>query len=325
MQKILVLRGGALGDFIVTLPALALLRQSWPAARIELAGNTTAAALALRTVGPPLAGGPLREHPVAQRQTPARLQANLLDAAHSQHEARWSALFGDTPLPFAFAEWLASFDLVLNFWPDDDSALRRRFPLRKGQVYLSAAAMPAAAPAAAHYCAALAPLGLATTDYCYPIGAHAPSDSRANALIALHPGSGSSRKNWPIERWTELCAWLEGEHQAKLLIVTGDAEAAGTLERYGTAARNLPLNELVARFGECRLFLGHDSGVSHLAAACGVPSVLLFGPTDPAIWAPPATHVRLLKRGPEMTSISVSDVQREVHSLLQVPRSPAFL
>ena len=47
MRRILVLRGGALGDFIVTLPALALLRRRWPAARIELTGNSTAAQLAL--------------------------------------------------------------------------------------------------------------------------------------------------------------------------------------------------------------------------------------------------------------------------------------
>ncbi len=80
-MRILVLRGGALGDFLVTLPALARLRQQWPEARLELAGNATAAALAVRQ--------------------------GLLDAAHSQHEARWSALYADAPLPAAFAEWLA--------------------------------------------------------------------------------------------------------------------------------------------------------------------------------------------------------------------------
>ena len=84
MQKILVLRGGALGDFIVTLPALARLRQRWPAARIELAGNATAAELA-RSRG-------------------------MLDTVHSQHEARWGALFNDAPLPAPFSSWLASFD-----------------------------------------------------------------------------------------------------------------------------------------------------------------------------------------------------------------------
>src|ERR1044071_6481045 len=118
MKNILVLRGGALGDFIVTLPALALLRQRWPDARIELVGNATAAQLA-------------RER-------------ELIDVVHSQHEARWSCLFGDASarLPSEFAAWLATFDLVLNYWPDPDGELRRRFPSRSGQVFLGAPAMP---------------------------------------------------------------------------------------------------------------------------------------------------------------------------------------
>ena len=85
-----------------------------------------------------------------------------------------------------------------------------------------------------------------------------------------------------------------------------------TEQRVGTKtlhlAMDLPLEELVELLASCRLFLGHDSGISHLAAACGVPSLLLFGPTDPVMWAPPAPHVRVIKRGDEMASISVEDV-----------------
>jgi heptosyltransferase-3 len=278
MRKILVLRGGALGDFIVTLPALALLRERWPEARIELVGNA-AAALALGR--------------------------GMLDAVHSQHEARWSALFGDEPLPVTFAAWIAGFDLVLNFWPDADGELRRRFRLRPGQIFLCGSPTPGRAPAAAHFCEPLREVGLSTEKTFFQLSSPRPGAH----LVAVHPGSGSPRKNLPIDRWEQLCGWLEQEHHAELLIVTGDVEAAGTLGRFGTAARNLPLSELVARFADCRLFLGHDSGVGHLAAACGVPCVLLFGPTDPAIWAPPAPHVRVLRRGPEMAAISVADVK----------------
>src|SRR4051794_22264739 len=99
MRRILVLRGGALGDFIVTLPALAALRKHWPSARIELVGNATAAALALTR--------------------------HMIDAAHSQGEARWSALYSTSPLSAEFSAWLGNFDLVLNFWPDPDGDLAR--------------------------------------------------------------------------------------------------------------------------------------------------------------------------------------------------------
>jgi hypothetical protein len=72
--------------------------------------------------------------------------------------------------------------------------------------------------------------------------------------------------------------------------------------------RDLPLTELAARLARCRLFLGHDSGVSHLAAAVGTPCVLLFGPTEPAMWAPPGAHVRVVRRGPALGALVVDDL-----------------
>ena len=288
MRKILVLRGGALGDCLVTLPALALLRQRWPAAQVELVGNATAAALALG--------------------------AGLLHRVHSQHAARWAALYSPDPLPPAFAHELAAFDLVLNFWPDPDGTLARRFPLAAGQVFLSAPALPTRAPAAAHYCEPLRALGLAPAALWHPLGTPAADAT----LVAVHPGSGSPKKNWPLSRWTELSAWLVREHGAALLLITGEADAAAAraLAPFGLPAHQLPLPTLVARLTRCRLFLGHDSGISHLAAACGVPSLLLFGPTDAATWAPPAPHVRVLTRGPALDAISLADVQSAVRASL---------
>jgi heptosyltransferase-3 len=286
MRKILVLRGGALGDFIVTLPALALLRQHWPAARLELAGNVTAASLAL--------------------------DAGLLDRAHSQHESRWSALYSSAPLPPTFAAELATFDLVLNFWPDPDQTLARHFRELSGPTFLTSSALPTLAPAAAHYCAPLRSLGLMSSSFHYALTSPS-SDAR---FIALHPGSGSPQKNWPISRWIELCTWLTHAQHADLLIITGEADtiAATALAAFGTPAHQLPLRDLVARLAQCRGFLGHDSGISHLAAACGVPSLLLFGPTDPALWAPPAPHIQTLRRGPTLDAISLADVKTALAS-----------
>lgn len=288
MHRILVLRGGALGDFIVTLPALAALRSRWPQARIELAGNATTASIALRR--------------------------GLLDAVHSQHEARWSALFSTEPLPADFRSWLERFDLVLNYWPDADSELSRHFPLHPQQRFLSTAALPDTGPAATHYFSPLLSLGLTAGDLCYGLSAH-----KSGRTIAIHPGSGSARKNWPLTHWVELARWLRETHRAELLIVTGEVESLEvqtSLAPYGRLAHAWPLEELIAAFASCRLFIGHDSGVSHLAASCGVPSLLLFGPTDPAIWAPPAPHVHVLQNGPTLDAISVADVQRALSGSL---------
>ena len=121
-------------------------------------------------------------------------------------------------------------------------------------------------------------------------------------IIAIHPGSGSHKKNWPLENWIDLFspdsrfADLEG-----LVVISGEADKAQTdqLEREWKNrdvrfARNLPLPRLAAVL-ERSTFIGHDSGISHLAAAAGANCVLLFGPTDPDVWAPKNENVRVLR------------------------------
>ncbi len=297
MRRILVLRGGALGDLIVTLPALALLSRRWPEAHITLVGNTTAGSLALRR----------------------GLIAELL----SQHEGRWAALHGTDPLPASLGAWLAAFDLVVNFWPDPDGALRRHFPVRKGQVFVEAPALPptGSGPAAAHFQSALAPLSLHPGPLIYPIST-AANNSRERSAILIHPGSGSARKNWPLADWLSVARELP----VRPVFILGEAEvarwdAAGEATASFATLRDKNLEELVAELAGCRLFLGHDSGISHLAAGCGVRCVLLFGPTDPAIWAPPSPHVQVLQSGADFSTLSPESVLAAAQARLADQRS----
>ncbi|MDB6093397.1 MAG: rfaC 1 [Verrucomicrobia bacterium] len=283
-MRILVLRGGALGDFIVTLPALARLRSRWPRAHIELVGNPSAATLALNRA--------------------------LVDRVHSQHEARWSALYGRADLPEALDTWLGEFDLVINFWPDRSGELARRFPRRPAQTFLSADAMPATAPAAAHFCAALRPLGLEPGEMIYPLRVAKPEAGE----VAIHPGSGSPRKNWPVDRWRELSDWLATDQGLSVTTISGEAEDAEKLSVRGHPLHHAPLDQVADHLARCSLFIGHDSGISHLAAAAGTKCLLLFGPTDPAVWAPPAPTVRVLRRGADLSLISLAEVQQAVVS-----------
>ncbi|MEY4941238.1 MAG: hypothetical protein RIQ93_2973 [Verrucomicrobiota bacterium] len=296
MRKILVLRGGALGDFIVALPALALLRERWPATEITLIGNAQAAALA---------------H--------AR---GLVQEVFSQHEARWSALYSAAPLPPPLTAWLETFDLIVNFWPDPQLELQRHFPVRAGQLFLSGDAAPSVAPAARHYCETLRPLGLEPANFRFRLAPSPPSGSSPGAasvkqcgdesrVIAIHPGSGSPRKNWPSERWLAVMRTLVNP----VLFILGEAELerwSGSLSSLSDNVRcavNRPLEALVTELNHCRLFLGQDSGISHLAAACGVPCLLLFGPTDPVVWAPPGPAIRVLRRESGLDSISVTEYE----------------
>lgn len=282
MKRILVLRGGALGDFLVTLPALQALRRRWPDAQIELVGNLRAGELAR--------------------------DAGLIDRMESQEHGAWHTLFGEQPAE-QLQDRLFGPDLVVSYWPDPDGELARLFPRRQNQVFLRAPALPQSAPAARHYFEALAPLKLPPPrDWVVALRPWQPRSRR----IALHPGSGSPRKNWPVARWAEIARWLRETLKADVCVIRGEAEAPAVLAQAGTGWNQLPLAQLADELARCKFFLGHDSGVSHLAAACGCPGVLLFGPTDPAVWAPATPRMQVLRAGSHLDAITVDEVQRAI-------------
>jgi ADP-heptose:LPS heptosyltransferase len=121
--------------------------------------------------------------------------------------------------------------------------------------------------------------------------------ARVAGASLIHAGSGSPRKNWPIERFVELSHRLKTSGR-RIAWVLGPAEAdfdEGVF-RDDLIVR-APLQELAATLARSRLFVGNDSGVSHLAAALGTPTVAIFGPTDPVVWGGDGPRVRTV-RGP---------------------------
>jgi ADP-heptose:LPS heptosyltransferase len=295
--RILILRGGALGDFLLTMPALRLLRERWPGCHLCVIGNATAASLAL-------AGGEI-------------------DEAHSQHEARWAALYGSDALPAELGVWLTSFDLVLCFWPDPERELATRFPLHPSQRFVQAGARPTSTPAARHFCEALAPLGIPLPpDFSHRLAAfRSDAATTARGPVALHPGSSSSSRNWPAAHWRALCERLISEGH-RLLLITGEADTAQREALAGLEcerAEGLPLPELATRLSGCSFYLGHDTGVSHLAAALGLPALILFGPSDPAIWAPQGAGIQVFRPG---EGLARTTPERVFTELLTHPRFP---
>ena len=142
-------------------------------------------------------------------------------------------------------------------------------------------------------------------------------------FLAIHPGSGSRPKNWPAERYALLARKLaRGE---PFLVVRGpaDREAAAPLLGLEGAvlADELPPRTLGALLAHAGAFVGNDSGVTHLAAAAGVPTLALFGPTDPAQWGPIGASVRTVRAEP-IDVLRVRDVAAEVARLWERgPRS----
>jgi hypothetical protein len=102
----------------------------------------------------------------------------------------------------------------------------------------------------------------------------------------IHPFSGSPRKNWPLEKFRALAGKLEPVMPVRWCAGEEDPPLPD-------AVRIDDLYELACWLAKARLYIGNDSGITHLAAAVGTPVLALFGPTDPAVWAPRGQHVRV--------------------------------
>ena len=315
-MKILFIRGGALGDFIVTLPTLRLLRQRWADAHIEVLG-----------------------HP---RLSEIALNRYYLNAVRSVDHGPMSAFFmPHAVLDPAWMDYIGSFNLVLSYFYDPDGLfllnLERCDP---GRILTHSPRVPEdfGRPAARHFAGILEPLGLALADDAASDLFPSPGDIAAakaflnglkagTRLVAIHPGSGGEPKNWPRQSWAELGRRLSGvAPDIALLLVEGEAdgeEARFLIEAWKDVpylrARELPLPILAALLREAALFLGHDSGITHLAAAArrDLPVVALFGPTDPAIWAPPRKSVRVLRGAPALEDLAVEEVFQAAMAMLE--------
>lgn len=126
-------------------------------------------------------------------------------------------------------------------------------------------------------------------------------EATGHSIVAIHPGSGSVKKCWPAERFEDLARELKARG-FEILFILGPAderieERISNLatELNALCARSLPLLRLGAILSRCSAYIGNDSGVTHLAAAVGIPVAGIFGPTDPAIWSPVGTRVTLIR------------------------------
>ncbi|MFL6541348.1 MAG: glycosyltransferase family 9 protein [Chthoniobacterales bacterium] len=300
MRRILVIRGGAIGDFVLTLPAIGALRKEFPHAHIEILGY---------------------KHIIALAE-----QRFYADAVRSIEYSALAGFFGrGTELSRDLADYFHSFDLIVSYLSDPDGHFERN--LRRcgaEEILHGQSKLTGRDHAALQLARALEPLEVSIEDTAariYPTAADREVAAsflrdRTQPIIALHPGSGGERKNWPAERWIELAQRVA----APLLLIGGEADQeriaalrANLPNEQFTLAENLPLPQLAAVLECCATFVGHDSGISHIAAAVGTPSILLFGPTDPQIWAPTNDNVRVI-RAPngDLTKLETSAVLQEL-------------
>jgi heptosyltransferase III len=287
VNRVLLIRGGAIGDFILTLPALGALRNAWPGAHIEVLGYKRIAVLA-------------EDRFYAQ-------------SVRSIEYGPLSSFFAkNSELSPELAGYFASFDVIVSYLYDPDGIFENN--LRRccaGEIVLGPARINGLPHAARQLAQPLERLGIEVRNFAaqlYPSGedqdwAREFLAKCALPAVALHPGSGSEKKNWPLESWVEIGNQLLNSEgfSGSLIVIAGEADENQTVKLESiwksppvVFAKNLPLPQLAAVLQHAN-FLGHDSGISHLAAAAGARCILLFGPTDPAVWAPCNEGVRVLR------------------------------
>lgn len=279
-SSILVWRLGALGDTLLTLPALAALRAAYPAHRLVVAGNPT-------TLAPALWGG--LAGTVIDATAPAFAPLPAGAAPNTQH------------LP-------DKLDLAV-VWSAHHAEIARGLLAAGVPRVVAAPALPATRlPIARHYLATLAPLGIAPA----PFALRAPEAARrataatwpavtgaTTAPVALlHPGAGSTLKRWPLARYLEMARRLRDDG----MTVVWTAGPAEDDLHAGLSATNegryllppLGLEALAAVLERAAVVVSADCGVAHLAALLGVRGVTLFGPTDQRVWAPPGAYTTVI-------------------------------
>ena len=288
-RAILVIRPGAMGDVLLTLPVFGALRDSFPGAQLTWMGN-----------GPLLGFLPER---------------SPVDRAIGFDEPDASVLFqAEAAPPDSVQSWLVHQDLVLNYGGEPAGTLPQNLRRLFSGPVVHVDARPAAVarmPMREYLLAPLQQLGVASREQPGRITLTEGDQRQAHAwrqehgvtggLAVLHPGSGSQRKNWPAEGFVAVASWLQRSAGLQVLWLSGpaDAEAAGAVKKAledgpGLWLENAGLDLLAGVLATAALYVGNDSGISHLAAALGVSSVVIFGATDPLVWAPWGPHVRIV-------------------------------
>jgi ADP-heptose:LPS heptosyltransferase len=133
-------------------------------------------------------------------------------------------------------------------------------------------------------------------------------------VLMLGPGSGGRKKNWPVEHFCVVADWWRAAVNGAVGVFIGpvEEEQGGfqPLARGCVLLRNLTLAQVAALLRRSALYLGNDSGITHLAAAIDVPTVALFGPSDPQRWRPRGKRVTVLHATPSLAGVNSRGAER---------------
>jgi hypothetical protein len=311
-RNILLFHQGALGDFVLTWPIALALSRIHPQSRLFYVTSAQRGALAGRALGVEWTDAEAGWHPLfgenddAGGPRLAERPTRLLAGAHSV--VSFFAAAGSPWLENVRRVAPEASVLAIDPAPPDD--FRGHVSEHQlGQLR----PWPAAHAAGGQILRSVRARGVGVARPAATAGPAGP--------VVVHPGSGSPAKSWPLDRYLDLVGRLRADGR-DVRVLLGEVErerwpaaAVARVEAAAPVARPDTLEMLLAELQGASAFVGNDSGPGHLAGVVGVPTLSLFGPTDPARWSPLGPRVETLRAEP-LDALPVERVAERVRALL---------
>ena len=298
VPRILIIRGGAIGDFVLTLPVMSALCERFPKADLEVLGYPRIASLAL-------SGG-------------------LVKAVHAIESPELAMFFSkNLAADIKWRKFFSGFSIIISYLYDPDKIFESNVKSCGVQQFIAAPYRPDETKLIHASKQFLQPLDILTIFDADPVSRLSIlADTSLESCLAIHPGSGSDSKNWMEENWRELVEYMLYNTSLQLLLIGGEAEGE-KLQRLVDGLpvdrieinQNIPLSCLAERLLRCCGYIGHDSGVTHIASALGLPTLVLWGPSCEVVWRPLGERVRILNRNNQLSKITINHVVDELKAL----------
>jgi ADP-heptose:LPS heptosyltransferase len=284
MKKTLVWHQGALGDLILSLPAIHTIRCDAETDYIHLISRTDVQELLLSN--------------------------GLIDEASSNDSGVFTPLFGSDRLPGALMDFLREYGSAYIFARSPDLFFLRRIAECIPRTFHIRTVPPAGEiihvsdfQRAALLSAGLeeaVPMPVLDADTCFASGSR-------RKIFACHPGSGGRGKCWPLENYLDLISVLSESCGHSACILIGPAEGEEVCRSMvkemdkrgitGEMVKDRSVSYIASLLKSSAFYVGNDSGITHLASALGVPTIALFGPTDHRLWRPTGKDTRVVNSG----------------------------
>ncbi len=282
-SRIAVIRLRSLGDCVLTTPALALLKGYRPDLRITVVAESRFEAV-------------FQDNPDVAEVCPSVTRGNLALNLHGGVRSMFLTLASRAKLRAGFAHHRYSF-IYSDKIPTAQEILRVNRPVHTAE----------------HLASAMFWMGVPETEIPRAkLIAAPPPDLPAYAV--MHAFASSPEKTWPAERFIVIAQHLKENYDLETVFVAGPLDDTALLSKF-RVWKNTPLAKVKSLMSGAQIFIGNDSGPAHIAAAFGVPVVVLFGASNPVTWAPWRTESQVLTSSQGIGAISVAEVLAAVEKL----------